>query len=166
VRQGRDAPNALEALDAADVATFEANLSPLFEGAPRFLARLAAARPFGSWLALFDAARSIAHGMPEREQLELVDAHPPLGAPPASVSALSFREQGYAAEGATNLASEAARETVSRPSWTASTARTRPTSGSATVSSWPADRAPSSCPGWRPRSRPSAKTSSDGPSTP
>ena len=34
--------------------------------------------------------------MPEAEQLELVDAHPPLGAPPASVSALSFREQGYA----------------------------------------------------------------------
>jgi 2-oxo-4-hydroxy-4-carboxy-5-ureidoimidazoline decarboxylase len=110
VRQGRDAPNALEALDAADVATFEANLAPLFEGAPRFLARLAAARPFGSWSALFDAARSIAHGMPEREQLELVDAHPSLGAPPASVSAVSFREQGYAAEGAANLAAEAARE--------------------------------------------------------
>jgi 2-oxo-4-hydroxy-4-carboxy-5-ureidoimidazoline decarboxylase len=33
--------------------------------------------------------------MPEAEQLELIDAHPPLGAPPASVSASSHREQGY-----------------------------------------------------------------------
>jgi 2-oxo-4-hydroxy-4-carboxy--5-ureidoimidazoline (OHCU) decarboxylase len=103
-------PDALAKLDAADVATFEANLAPLFEGAPRFLARLAAARPFGSWRALFDSARAIAHALPEAEQLELVDAHPRLGAPPASVSALSFREQGYDAEGAANRASEAAQE--------------------------------------------------------
>jgi 2-oxo-4-hydroxy-4-carboxy--5-ureidoimidazoline (OHCU) decarboxylase len=87
--------DAFEALDAGPAATFEATVAPLFEGAPRFLARLAAARPFGSWPALFEQARGIAHAMPEPEQLELVDAHPPLGAPPASVSALSFREQGY-----------------------------------------------------------------------
>jgi 2-oxo-4-hydroxy-4-carboxy--5-ureidoimidazoline (OHCU) decarboxylase len=33
--------------------------------------------------------------MPESEQVELIDAHPRLGAPPASVSAASHREQGY-----------------------------------------------------------------------
>jgi 2-oxo-4-hydroxy-4-carboxy-5-ureidoimidazoline decarboxylase len=33
--------------------------------------------------------------MPESEQLELIDAHPRLGAPPGSVSAMSFVEQGY-----------------------------------------------------------------------
>jgi 2-oxo-4-hydroxy-4-carboxy-5-ureidoimidazoline decarboxylase len=33
--------------------------------------------------------------MPEPEQLELIDAHPRLGAPPGTVSAMSFREQGY-----------------------------------------------------------------------
>ena len=34
--------------------------------------------------------------MPEDEQLELIDAHPRLGAPPATrVRGLSFREQGY-----------------------------------------------------------------------
>jgi 2-oxo-4-hydroxy-4-carboxy--5-ureidoimidazoline (OHCU) decarboxylase len=33
--------------------------------------------------------------MPEAEQLELIDAHPRLGAPRERVSALSFREQGY-----------------------------------------------------------------------
>ena len=33
--------------------------------------------------------------MPLDEQLELIDAHPRLGAPPADVSALSYVEQGY-----------------------------------------------------------------------
>jgi 2-oxo-4-hydroxy-4-carboxy--5-ureidoimidazoline (OHCU) decarboxylase len=33
--------------------------------------------------------------MPEDEQIELVDAHPRLGAPPGSVSAMSAVEQGY-----------------------------------------------------------------------
>jgi 2-oxo-4-hydroxy-4-carboxy-5-ureidoimidazoline decarboxylase len=33
--------------------------------------------------------------MPEDEQVELINAHPRLGAPPATVSADSFREQGY-----------------------------------------------------------------------
>ncbi len=44
---------------------------------------------------LFAAARSIAHAMPEAEQVELVDAHPRLGAPPGTVSAMSYVEQGY-----------------------------------------------------------------------
>jgi 2-oxo-4-hydroxy-4-carboxy--5-ureidoimidazoline (OHCU) decarboxylase len=100
----------IEVLDTAPAAAFEAAVAPLFEGAPRFFARLATARPFVSWPALFDAAREIAHAMPEQDQVELVDAHPRLGAPPASVSTLSFREQGYDEQGAANLASEAARE--------------------------------------------------------
>jgi 2-oxo-4-hydroxy-4-carboxy-5-ureidoimidazoline decarboxylase len=70
-------------------------LAPLFEGAPRFLARLCAARPFGEAPTLFATARQIARSMPESDQLELIDAHPRLGAPAASVSALSFVEQGY-----------------------------------------------------------------------
>lgn len=67
----------------------------LFEGAPRFLERLAAERPFGSAYRLFDTARQIACSMPEDEQIELIDAHPRLGAPPGSVSPMSYREQGY-----------------------------------------------------------------------
>jgi 2-oxo-4-hydroxy-4-carboxy--5-ureidoimidazoline (OHCU) decarboxylase len=78
--------------------------APLFEGAPRFLARLAAARPFASADDLFERARAIAHAMPEDEQIELVDAHPRLGAPPGSVSALSFVEQGYDREAADEAA--------------------------------------------------------------
>ena len=87
-----------------------ARLAPLFEGAPRFLARLAAARQFGSWDECFRAARSIAHAMPETEQIELIDAHPRLGAPPATVSKLSFGEQGYDRDAAATLAADAARE--------------------------------------------------------
>jgi len=85
-------------------------LAPLFEGAPRFLARLCAARPFGDADALFACARSIAHAMPEADQLELIDAHPRLGAPPASVSALSFVEQGYDREAADTAVADAEAE--------------------------------------------------------
>jgi 2-oxo-4-hydroxy-4-carboxy-5-ureidoimidazoline decarboxylase len=85
----------IAALNAAAAGDAAAALAPLFEGAPRFLDRLIGARPFESWHALFDQARSIAHGMPEAEQVELIDAHPRLGAAPGSVSAMSFREQGY-----------------------------------------------------------------------
>ena len=83
-------------LDAPTDDAFEAAMAPLFEGAPRCLARLSAARPFRSSDELFERARAIAHSMSEAEQLELIDAHPRLGAPPGTVSAMSFVEQGYA----------------------------------------------------------------------
>lgn len=70
-------------------------MAPLFEGAPRFLTRLVGAGPYADDDALFVTAREIAHAMPEVEQLELIDAHPRLGAPPGTVSALSYVEQGY-----------------------------------------------------------------------
>lgn len=85
----------IEALDALPEEACVGALAPLFEGAPRFLARLCATRPFGTERELFARARSIAHAMPEAEQVELIDAHPRLGADPGSVSALSYREQGY-----------------------------------------------------------------------
>ena len=97
------------ALDAMPAREFVTAVGPLFEGAPGFLYRLAAARRFGSSVRLFERAREIAHQMPEVLQVELVDAHPRLGAPPATVSAMSFREQGYEAEAAANVADEAAR---------------------------------------------------------
>ena len=96
-------------LDTIDDAACAAALSPLFEGAPRFLARLVAARPFGGPDALFARARSIAQEMPEGEQLELIDAHPRLGAPAGSVSAYSHMEQGYGLDAA-EVAAAADRE--------------------------------------------------------
>jgi len=82
-------------LDELPAAQFVARMAPLFEGAPRFLDRLERARPYGTPGALFAAAEQIALAMSEPEQRELIDAHPRLGAPPESVSAMSYREQGY-----------------------------------------------------------------------
>jgi 2-oxo-4-hydroxy-4-carboxy-5-ureidoimidazoline decarboxylase len=96
----------LDALDALDEEACLAALAPLFEGAPRFLRRLCAARPFGGAEGLWERALAIALEMPEAEQVELVDAHPRLGAPPGSVSALSFREQGYEQGSSGDLAAE------------------------------------------------------------
>jgi OHCU decarboxylase len=82
-------------LDDLSPDEFRAAVAPLFEHAPRFVERLEAARPFGSDDAMLEEAERIALAMPEDEQRELIDAHPRLGAPPATVSGMSFREQGY-----------------------------------------------------------------------
>lgn len=81
---------------------FTAAMAPAFEGAPRFLRRLAEARPFASEDELLARSREIARGMPEDEQVELLDAHPRIGSDPAAVSALSYQEQGYDAEEASD----------------------------------------------------------------
>ena len=81
-------------------------LAPLFEGAPGFLFRLAAAGPFESTDAMFERARELAHLMPEPLQVELIDAHPRLGAPPGSLSPMSFREQGSHGEAAADEPAE------------------------------------------------------------
>ena len=74
---------------------FMAAVAPLFEGSPRFVARLADGRPFESEEDLFDTARATARAMPEAEQVELLDAHPRIGADANRVSELSRREQGH-----------------------------------------------------------------------
>lgn len=75
-------------------------LRPLVEGAPRFLARLVAHRPFETDAGLVRAMREVSRELSEEEQIELVEAHPRIGAPPATVSALSHAEQGYDGESA------------------------------------------------------------------
>ena len=85
-------------------------LEVLFEGAPRFLDRIEAAGPFESPDLLFHVARDIAHAMPESEQIELIDAHPRLGASPETVSQMSYVEQGY--DRGTGTADEATRTPV------------------------------------------------------
>lgn len=90
---------------------FRALMAPLFEDAPRFIHRLDAERPYGSWEALFMSATLLALSLPPDAQLELIDAHPRIGAPPGSVSALSYVEQGYDHEAA-NVEAEAERAQV------------------------------------------------------
>jgi 2-oxo-4-hydroxy-4-carboxy--5-ureidoimidazoline (OHCU) decarboxylase/N-acetylglutamate synthase-like GNAT family acetyltransferase len=70
-------------------------LGPLFEDAPRFLARLVEQRPFADDATLIARAHDLARAVPEDEQIELLNAHPRIGADPATVSDLSHREQGY-----------------------------------------------------------------------
>ena len=70
-------------------------LHTLFEDAPRFLARLVAARPFRDDAGLVATAHDVARALPEDEQIELLNAHPRIGADPATVSELSHAEQGY-----------------------------------------------------------------------
>ena len=84
-------------LNALDARAFADEVAPLFEGARGFLGRLAAARPFESDHAMMVAAREVARTMPEPDQVELLDAHPVLGADPEMVSRASFEEQGYGA---------------------------------------------------------------------
>lgn len=107
-------PLELDALAAVEPAAFTVAVAPLFEGAPRFLARLAVGRPDHDWDALFARARAIAHALPADEQVELINAHPRLGAPADAVSSLSFLEQGYDHDEAGRVADsvEAERERV------------------------------------------------------
>jgi 2-oxo-4-hydroxy-4-carboxy--5-ureidoimidazoline (OHCU) decarboxylase len=87
-------------LDAMAPDAFVAAVEPLFEGAPGFVRRMADARPFGDEDGLFGAARAVAREMPEAEQVELLNAHPRIGADPVTVSDQSRAEQGYDDEGA------------------------------------------------------------------
>lgn len=84
---GADELNALSAEAFADA------LAPLFEGAPRLLRRLADARPFESDEALINAMREVAAAAPEIELVELLDAHPRIGADSGEMSDASRREQ-------------------------------------------------------------------------
>jgi 2-oxo-4-hydroxy-4-carboxy--5-ureidoimidazoline (OHCU) decarboxylase len=97
-------------LAGATAREFVAAVGPLFENAPGFLYRLAADRPFESTDRLFDRARQIAHQMPEPLQVELVDAHPRLGAAPGAMSSMSRREQAAGEGAATAEAERIARE--------------------------------------------------------
>ena len=87
----------LDELDVIAPGAFAAAVAPLFEGARGFLGRLALARPFDSIEVMFERARDIAQAMPLDEQLELIDAHPRLGALAAAVSDLSRVEQSSGA---------------------------------------------------------------------
>ena len=86
-------------IDALPPEPAAALLGPLFEDAPRFLQRLVAERPFGDDATLLARAHDLARRLPEDEQIELLDAHPRIGADPSAVSELSHAEQGYGDEG-------------------------------------------------------------------
>lgn len=86
-------------------------LTTLFENAPRFVDRMCS-EDVASYEELIDLAERMAAEMPEKEQLELINGHPAIGALPASVSTQSYLEQGYhldSADGDEELAGRLAR---------------------------------------------------------
>ncbi len=85
-------------LNSLQPAAFAEALQPLFEAAAPIADAVYAARPYPSYEALIDTAQSLTRSMSIDEQAIVLSAHPPIGADPASVSAASFREQGYSAE--------------------------------------------------------------------
>lgn len=74
-------------------------LRTLFEDAPGVLHRLVGERPFVDDAGLIERARKVVRALPEPEQVELLNAHPRIGADPSTVSELSHAEQGYGADG-------------------------------------------------------------------
>ena len=86
----------VSSLNTASADHFAEALKPLFESAPPLTRTLYAARPFASYSALIDSAETLALSMSDAEQVEVVNAHPRIGAPAAQLSALSAREQSAA----------------------------------------------------------------------
>ena len=75
---------------------FRAALRPLFEAADPLASALESGKPYASYAALLDRAEAVLAELPDSEQIEVLNAHPRIGA--RQVSALSYREQGYARE--------------------------------------------------------------------
>lgn len=97
----------IDTLNGLPREAFAKALQPLFEAAAPLAESLYAARPFAAYPALIDTAESLVRAMPFEDQVAVLSAHPRIGADPITVSAASFREQGYSTEAgldATDLA--------------------------------------------------------------
>ena len=74
------------------------DLTRLFEGAGPLIERLRREPPFASGKAMLSRAREILLGLPEAEQIAVINAHPRIGERAERVraqSAQAFTEQGY-----------------------------------------------------------------------
>jgi OHCU decarboxylase len=85
----------LAELNRQPVDAFRESLRSLFEAAGPLADRLARERPFTSYLDLVRMAARIAESLPRDEQIQVVNAHPRIGAPAGSLSAESAREQRH-----------------------------------------------------------------------
>ncbi|KAI9485583.1 MAG: Oxo-4-hydroxy-4-carboxy-5-ureidoimidazoline decarboxylase [Benjaminiella poitrasii] len=87
----------IEQLNKESPEQFIKVVNTLFETAPPLAKRLLAARPFTSYIALIDYAEKICLGdeLDSNEKLEVMNAHPRIGAPRTNLSAHSLKEQGY-----------------------------------------------------------------------
>ncbi|KAK3829019.1 MAG: Oxo-4-hydroxy-4-carboxy-5-ureidoimidazoline decarboxylase [Benniella sp.] len=97
--------------EASSIERLVSAVTLLFEPAEPIVQHLYAKRPFASYTALIDETGTFLanpESLEHEARLEIINAHPRIGAPKANLSALSLIEQGYSAEDAAKLATQAA----------------------------------------------------------
>lgn len=89
--------SSIEQLNKESPEKFIEAVNTLFETAPPLAKRLLAARPYTSYLQLIDYAEKVCLGdeLSKEEKLEVMNAHPRIGASKAGLSVNSLKEQGY-----------------------------------------------------------------------
>ncbi|ORZ07232.1 Oxo-4-hydroxy-4-carboxy-5-ureidoimidazoline decarboxylase [Lobosporangium transversale] len=91
---------------------FATAVTLLFEPAPPIVKHLYSKRPYATYTALIDETEVLLSNPDKyltlQEQLDVINAHPRIGAAKANLSALSLIEQGYTAEDAAKKVSETA----------------------------------------------------------
>ncbi|KAF8979261.1 hypothetical protein BGZ46_005640 [Entomortierella lignicola] len=96
----------------ATIQDFSAAVTLLFEPAPPIVQHLYSKRPYPTYSALIDETEVLISNPDQyltlEEQLDVINAHPRIGAPKANLSALSLIEQGYSAEAAAKKVNETA----------------------------------------------------------
>ncbi|KAG0242261.1 Oxo-4-hydroxy-4-carboxy-5-ureidoimidazoline decarboxylase [Mortierella sp. GBAus27b] len=104
-------PPISEINEATSITTLASAVTLLFEPADPIVRHLFAKRPFETYGALINETEVFLadpNNLKPDERLEIINAHPRIGAPKANLSALSLIEQGYSAEDAAKIASQAA----------------------------------------------------------
>jgi 2-oxo-4-hydroxy-4-carboxy--5-ureidoimidazoline (OHCU) decarboxylase len=85
----------IDELNAATPLAFTQTLHILFESAPQLSSQLLLFRPFPSYKDLLETASSLINKLPVQDKIEIVNAHPRIGADKNTLSLLSHSEQGY-----------------------------------------------------------------------
>jgi 2-oxo-4-hydroxy-4-carboxy--5-ureidoimidazoline (OHCU) decarboxylase len=85
----------IDSLNTLPPGEFVEALKPLFEAARPLAEAVYAHRPYASYAQLIDVAESIASAMPFEQQVEVLAAHPRIGALSQTLSETSRREQSY-----------------------------------------------------------------------
>ncbi|KAI8829853.1 Oxo-4-hydroxy-4-carboxy-5-ureidoimidazoline decarboxylase [Chytriomyces cf. hyalinus JEL632] len=90
-------------INTASKHEFVSTINKLFEAAPPLAEYLYSHRPYESLAALIDVAQAAVLSKPplfnDQQMLEIINAHPRLGAPKETLSEPSRREQGGASDG-------------------------------------------------------------------
>ncbi len=85
-------------LNILDKHAFVESIHVLFEAAPPLADKLYDARPYHSYIHLIDYANECIQGMNRNDLIQVINAHPRIGAAKETLSALLYMEQGYTAQ--------------------------------------------------------------------